>query len=426
MEAAREEDRAIGQGVRNPWAASPGHQRLLCTKGIRTTAVPGSWKTSIPPYDATVVRKAQGRRRRFRPGKRTWTSSPWVPRRKPPTSGSRETRDLERIPGGSSGGSAAAGPPTSESPPSVPTRAGPSASPVAVRHRGAEAHLRQGVPVRARRLRFVPGPDRPLHEGRRGLLRHDERHRRVRPRESTSVPGKFPITGHSWTGREGHDGGGSPRSNSSRGSTPRSPRPSGGRENPGRARRFRPGSVPAAHEYCVAIYYLIARRGEFQPRPVRRRPYGFRPATRDLMTCTRKPVRGLRRRSEAAHHDRDLRPFRATTMPITESLPGPGPPEKGLRRGLPGMRRPHHPDEPTPAFRSGRRWTIPCRCTSRYFHPFDEPAGIPGIAVPCGFSGAGLPIGAQFLAGHFEEGKLLRLASAYEKHADFEKRRPAL
>jgi len=53
-------------------------------------------------------------------------------------------------------------------------------------------------------------------------------------------------------------------------------------------------------------------------------------------------------------------------------------------------------------------------------------AGIPGISVPCGFSTSGLPIGVQFLAGHFEEGKLLQAASAYEKSAAVEKRRPAL
>jgi aspartyl-tRNA(Asn)/glutamyl-tRNA(Gln) amidotransferase subunit A len=53
-------------------------------------------------------------------------------------------------------------------------------------------------------------------------------------------------------------------------------------------------------------------------------------------------------------------------------------------------------------------------------------AGIPGISVPCGFTKDGLPIGAQFLAGHFEEGKLIQIASAFEKQARLEKRRPAL
>ena len=53
-------------------------------------------------------------------------------------------------------------------------------------------------------------------------------------------------------------------------------------------------------------------------------------------------------------------------------------------------------------------------------------AGIPGISVPCGFSAQGLPIGVQFLAGHFAEGKLLQIAHNYEQHAHIEKRRPEL
>ena len=44
-------------------------------------------------------------------------------------------------------------------------------------------------------------------------------------------------------------------------------------------------------------------------------------------------------------------------------------------------------------------------------------AGIPGISIPCGFTGDGLPIGLQFLGGHFQEGTLIQAAAAYEKTA---------
>jgi aspartyl-tRNA(Asn)/glutamyl-tRNA(Gln) amidotransferase subunit A len=37
-----------------------------------------------------------------------------------------------------------------------------------------------------------------------------------------------------------------------------------------------------------------------------------------------------------------------------------------------------------------------------------------------------LPIGVQFLAGHFEEAKLIQIAAAYEKNTNLEKRRPPL
>jgi len=46
--------------------------------------------------------------------------------------------------------------------------------------------------------------------------------------------------------------------------------------------------------------------------------------------------------------------------------------------------------------------------------------------VPCGDTRAGLPIGAQFLGGHFQEGKLLQVAHAYERHSGIERRRPKL
>jgi aspartyl-tRNA(Asn)/glutamyl-tRNA(Gln) amidotransferase subunit A len=53
-------------------------------------------------------------------------------------------------------------------------------------------------------------------------------------------------------------------------------------------------------------------------------------------------------------------------------------------------------------------------------------AGIPGISVPCGFSQVGLPIGLQLLAGHFQEERLLAAAHAFEQATDFHKRKPAL
>jgi len=85
------------------------------------------------------------------------------------------------------------------------------------------------------------------------------------------------------------------------------------------------------------------------------------------------------------------------------------------------------PTTPTPAFRLGEKMDDPLQMyLSDIFTLSVNLAGIPGISVPCGFTRSGLPIGAQFLAGHFDEGKILQVASAYEKHANLEKRRPAL
>jgi len=85
------------------------------------------------------------------------------------------------------------------------------------------------------------------------------------------------------------------------------------------------------------------------------------------------------------------------------------------------------PTTPTPAFKIGEKTDDPLQMyLSDIFTISTNLAGIPGISVPCGFTAAGLPIGVQFLADHFEEGKLLQIASAYEKNAAIEKRRPAL
>jgi aspartyl-tRNA(Asn)/glutamyl-tRNA(Gln) amidotransferase subunit A len=57
--------------------------------------------------------------------------------------------------------------------------------------------------------------------------------------------------------------------------------------------------------------------------------------------------------------------------------------------------------------------------------PFDV-YGVPAISLPCGFSKSGLPIGMMIAAPHFQEGRLLALAYAYQQATDWHKRTPAL
>ncbi|MEE9253206.1 MAG: Asp-tRNA(Asn)/Glu-tRNA(Gln) amidotransferase subunit GatA [Thermodesulfobacteriota bacterium] len=59
--------------------------------------------------------------------------------------------------------------------------------------------------------------------------------------------------------------------------------------------------------------------------------------------------------------------------------------------------------------------TIPCNL-----------AGLPGISVPCGFSSAGLPIGLQVLGRPFDEESILRVAHAYECRTNWNERHPEL
>jgi len=53
-------------------------------------------------------------------------------------------------------------------------------------------------------------------------------------------------------------------------------------------------------------------------------------------------------------------------------------------------------------------------------------AGIPAINVPCGFSREGLPIGMQLMGRHFVEGRLLQVAWAYQRETEWHTRRPGL
>ncbi|HET9016028.1 MAG TPA: Asp-tRNA(Asn)/Glu-tRNA(Gln) amidotransferase subunit GatA [Thermomicrobiaceae bacterium] len=84
------------------------------------------------------------------------------------------------------------------------------------------------------------------------------------------------------------------------------------------------------------------------------------------------------------------------------------------------------PTSPTVAFPIGARTTDPIQMyLSDIFTIPANMAGIPGIAVPCGFSG-GLPVSLQVMGRAFDESTILRVAHAYERATDWHARRPAL
>ncbi|GBC62876.1 Asp-tRNA(Asn)/Glu-tRNA(Gln) amidotransferase Gat CAB subunit A [Desulfonema ishimotonii] len=85
------------------------------------------------------------------------------------------------------------------------------------------------------------------------------------------------------------------------------------------------------------------------------------------------------------------------------------------------------PVAPTPAFRIGENTDDPLTMyLSDIFTISANLAGIPGISVPCGFSGDGLPIGLQIMGKHFDEETLLRVAGNFERATAFHTRKPAL
>ena len=85
------------------------------------------------------------------------------------------------------------------------------------------------------------------------------------------------------------------------------------------------------------------------------------------------------------------------------------------------------PVAPTPAFKIGEKADDPLTMyLSDIFTLSANLAGIPGMSVPCGLSGQGLPIGLQLMTEHFNEATLFRVAHNFEQATEFHKQKPEL
>jgi aspartyl-tRNA(Asn)/glutamyl-tRNA(Gln) amidotransferase subunit A len=83
------------------------------------------------------------------------------------------------------------------------------------------------------------------------------------------------------------------------------------------------------------------------------------------------------------------------------------------------------PTSPTPAFMIGEKMKDPLQMyLSDIFTIPVNLAGIAGISIPCGFSSDGLPIGLHIIGKHFDEEKILRVAYTYEQRTDWHLKRP--
>ena len=85
------------------------------------------------------------------------------------------------------------------------------------------------------------------------------------------------------------------------------------------------------------------------------------------------------------------------------------------------------PVSPTTAFKIGEKVDDPLKMyLSDIYTIAANLSGIPGISIPCGFDGGNLPIGLQILSPAFSEDKLLQIARMFEKETDWHKRRPGI
>lgn len=84
------------------------------------------------------------------------------------------------------------------------------------------------------------------------------------------------------------------------------------------------------------------------------------------------------------------------------------------------------PTTPTPAFKIGEKIDDPLTMYANDILTIPvNLAGVPGISIPCGFAN-GLPLGLQIIGKHFDESTIYRVAHAFEQATDYHKQKPAL
>jgi aspartyl-tRNA(Asn)/glutamyl-tRNA(Gln) amidotransferase subunit A len=84
------------------------------------------------------------------------------------------------------------------------------------------------------------------------------------------------------------------------------------------------------------------------------------------------------------------------------------------------------PVAPTVAWKIGEQMDDPVKAyLADIFTLPASLAGLPGMSVPAGFGEGGMPVGLQLIGNYFDEGRLLHAAHAFQQATDFHNRAPA-
>jgi aspartyl-tRNA(Asn)/glutamyl-tRNA(Gln) amidotransferase subunit A len=83
------------------------------------------------------------------------------------------------------------------------------------------------------------------------------------------------------------------------------------------------------------------------------------------------------------------------------------------------------PTSPTTAFKLGEKSADPLQMyLSDIYTIAVNLAGLPGMSIPCGFDGGGLPVGLQIIGNYFDEARMLNVAHQYQLATDWHQRAP--
>jgi aspartyl-tRNA(Asn)/glutamyl-tRNA(Gln) amidotransferase subunit A len=85
------------------------------------------------------------------------------------------------------------------------------------------------------------------------------------------------------------------------------------------------------------------------------------------------------------------------------------------------------PTTPTTAFKLGEKTQDPLQMYLSDIYTISiNLAGVPALSLPCGFDHGGMPVGMQMIGKHFDEASILRLAHHYEQSTEWHKRKPRI